>query len=67
MRITLSLLNLRMSGQLGDSRNGYTLGQEQGAKSMAHCVECDPSGIGYSTLANHFLKRPVGRCIVTYM
>ena len=64
VRIPLCLLNLRMTGELGDSRDGDTLGYQQRAERMPETVKRDAPRRGNTDAPTQLLQRAIGTGVI---
>ena len=64
VRIPLCLLNLRMTGELGDSRDGNALGYQQRAERVPKTVKRDAPRRGNTDATAQFLQRAIGTGVI---
>ena len=64
VRIPLCLLNFRMTGELGNSRDGNALGYQQRAERMPETVERDAPRRGNTDAPTKLLQRAIGTGVI---
>ena len=65
VRIPLCLLYLRMTGELGDSRDGNALGYQQRAERVSETVKRDAPRRGNTDAPTQLLQRAIGTGVIT--